>query len=123
MDNLLFFLKDILHNGWFYVSLLEFIFIIILLSRKLSSIQKRRDIKREILSEDKIDYNNIIQSSFNSQPLYDSLKKKCHPDRFLNKEQNLIATELFARIVENKYNYQVLKALKEEAENKLKIKV
>ena len=58
MENLLLYFKDILHNGWFYVSLLELIVIIILLSRVMTVIQKKRNIKREILSSDKIDYDN-----------------------------------------------------------------
>jgi hypothetical protein len=108
---------------WFFISLLEFVFIVFLLAGKLRIIQKMREQKREILSKDNIDYDNIIKSSFNSQSLYDSLKKKCHPDRFLEKEKNAIATEIFARIVENKYNYQALQEIKDDAETKLNIKI
>lgn len=123
MEQFVIFCKDILSNVWFFISLLEFVFIVFLLAGKLRIIQKMREQKREILSKDNIDYDNIIKSSFNSQSLYDSLKKKCHPDRFLEKEKNAIATEIFARIVENKYNYQALQEIKDDAETKLNIKI
>lgn len=123
MEQFVIFCKDILSNEWFYISLLEFVFIAFLLVGKLRMMQKKREQKREILSKDNIDYDNIIKSSFNSQSLYDSLKKKCHPDRFLEKEKNAIATEIFARIVENKYNYQALQEIKDDAETKLNIKI
>lgn len=123
MEQFVIFCKDILSNVWFFISLLEFVFIVFLLVSKLRIMQKKREQKREILSKDNIDYDNIIKSSFNSQSLYDSLKKKCHPDRFLEKEKNAIATEIFARIVENKYNYQALQEIKDDAETKLNIKI
>lgn len=123
MWNILFFSEDILCNGWFYISVLEFIIIVVLLIKKVCVSQSKQTQKREILSENNVDYDNIIQSSFKSQSLYDILKKKCHPDRFLDSEQNMIATELFAKIVENKYNYQALLSIKEDMENKLKLKI
>ena len=67
--------------------------------------------------------DNVVNSMFLCQPLYDKLKKKCHPDRFLDKEKNIIATGIFAKIVENKYNYQELLSVKKEAESKLNIKI
>jgi len=46
-----------------------------------------------------IDFDNIINSSFNSLELYDKLKVKCHPDRFpKDKEINIIAENLFQEI-------------------------
>ena len=118
-----FFYKDILFNGWFYISLLELVFVVIILIGRLRMMRRKNAQKREILSSNNIDYDNIIKSSFNSQSLYDSLKKKCHPDRFLDKEKNIIATGIFAKIVENKYNYQELLSIKKEAESKLNIKI
>lgn len=123
MWKILFFSEDILCNGWFYISVLEFIIIVVLLIKKVCVSQNKQTQKREILSVNNVDYDNIIQSSFKSQSLYDILKKKCHPDRFLDSEQNMIATELFAKIVENKYNYQALLSIKEDMENKLKLKI
>ena len=118
-----FFYKDILFNGWFYISLLELVFVVIILIGRLRMMRRKNAQKREILSSNNIDYDNIIKSSFNSQSLYDSLKKKCHPDRFLDKEKNIIATGIFAKIVENKYNYQELLSIKEEAESRLNLKI
>ncbi len=65
----------------------------------------------------------MINSSFNSQQLYDELKKKCHPDRFPNdNDKNSIAINLFQEISENKNNSKRLLELKEIAEQKLQIK-
>ena len=123
MQEFLFFRENLLSNGWFYISVLEFVVIAILFIRMVSITRKKHNIKKKIISAGNIDYDNIIKSSFNSQSLYDSLKKKCHPDRFLEKEKNAIATEIFARIVENKYNYQALQEIKDDAETKLNIKI
>ena len=65
----------------------------------------------------------MINSSFNSQQLYDELKKKCHPDRFPNdNDKNSIAIKLFQEISENKNNSKRLSEIKEVAEKKLQIK-
>lgn len=70
------------------------------------------------------DFKNIMDSAFGAKDLYDKLKGKCHPDNF---STNLIlfdkATEIFALIVKNKYNYRELIFLKERAEKELNINI
>ena len=70
------------------------------------------------------DFKNIMDSAFGTRNLYDKLKGKCHPDNF---STNLIlfdrATEIFALIVKNKYNYRELILLKERAEKELNINI
>lgn len=70
------------------------------------------------------DFKNIMDSAFGAKKLYDKLKGKCHPDNF---STNLIlfdkATEIFALIVKNKYNYRELILLKERAEKELNINI
>ncbi len=110
-------------NWWLWLAILEFIIILFLLIRrnntsKSSSIQKFR---KDSL-EQEIDFNNIINSSFNSKEIFDELKVKCHPDRFpTDKEKNIIADKLFQEITRNQNNLKRLIELKEEAKQKLNI--
>lgn len=75
-------------------------------------------LKREILKES-IDFGNVIGSAFHSKVLYDQLKVKYHPDRFLDETMREKANTIFQRIVENKANYNALLLLKEQAEKEL----
>ena len=73
--------------------------------------------------KEKVDFGNIINSSFHSNALYDEMKVKCHPDRFpTDKGKNQIAEDLFQAISKNKNNYKRLVELKSEARQKLGIK-
>ena len=86
-----------------------------------SKVTAKQQFKSESLKQD-IDFNNIINSSFNSIKLYDELKVKCHPDRFpTDKEKNMLAENLFQEISKNKTNVKRLLELKEEAIQKLNI--
>jgi hypothetical protein len=115
--------SDKSNNLWMWVAILEMGIIAILLLKdrlKLKESAKRK-FKNESLRQD-IDFNNIINSSFNSIQLYDELKVKCHPDRFpTEKDKNEIAEALFQEISKNKTNVKRLLELKEEAKQKLNI--
>lgn len=77
---------------------------------------------KEKMKNESVDFNCVINNAFCSQELYDLLKKKCHPDCFsMNPELEEKATKIFALIVENKYNYEVLSELKNRAEKELNI--
>lgn len=110
-------------NWWLWLAIIEFIIILFLLIRsyktsKSSPIQKFR---KDSL-EQEIDFNNIINSSFNSKEIFDELKVKCHPDRFpTDKEKNITADKLFQEITRNQNNVKRLIELKEEAKQKLNI--
>lgn len=79
---------------------------------------KSARLKREILNET-IDFANVITSAFYAKGLYDELKIKHHPDRFLDETMKAKADNLFQQISENKENYNALIQLKEQAEKEL----
>ncbi|MFM2196206.1 MAG: hypothetical protein RL092_1806 [Bacteroidota bacterium] len=110
-------------NWWMWLALIEFVVIVFLLLNKRgkpNNTAKRR-FKEDALDQD-IDFDNIINSSFNSAHLYDELKVKCHPDRFpTDMEKNAIAVTLFQEISKNRNNVKRLLELKEEAIQKLNI--
>lgn len=115
------------NNLWMWVAIGEFALIVglVLVSRiKRKSNGKQRDKKRfkeESIAQE-IDFNNIINSSFHSNELYDKLKVKCHPDRFpTDPKRNEIAEKLFQEITKNKTDVKRLHALKIEAQQKLNI--
>ena len=110
-------------NLWMWLSIIEFSFIIFLLlkSKKKSHETAKAKFKNESLKEN-IDFDNIINSSFNSNKHYDELKIKCHPDRFPNDEKkNAVAQLIFQEITKNKTNIKRLLELKEEAKQKLNV--
>ena len=110
-------------NWWMWLAIVELgiIAYLILKEKFKSKVTAKQQFKSESLKQD-IDFNNIINSSFNSIKLYDELKVKCHPDRFpTDREKNIIAENLFQEISKNKTNVKRLLELKEEAIQKLNI--
>lgn len=110
-------------NWWMWLAIFEFCIIIIFILIKRSNLNDtaKRHFKNESLKQE-IDFNNIINSSFNSIQLYDELKVKCHPDRFPNDpEKNTMAVAIFQEITKNRNNVKRLIELKEEAIIKLNI--
>jgi len=110
-------------NYWFWIAIAEFVLILILLLLKIKK-QQPSTLEGKILDEAKdadIDFKNLFDSINNSETIYNLLKKKCHPDRFLNPDQNKIADALFQEITKNKRNYNKLLELKVEAEKQLNI--
>lgn len=110
-------------NWWLWIAIIEFFIILLLIVKQ--KIKPKNTIKQKFKKESlaqEIDFNNIINSSFNSKQLYDELKVKCHPDLYpKEKEKNLIAENLFKEITKNKNNFKRLIELKEEAKQKLNI--
>lgn len=52
--------------------------------------------------------DNVVNSMFLCEPIYNKLKVKCHPDRFTNEEQKQKAEELFQLLQKHRYNYNEL---------------
>ena len=100
---------------WFWIAIIEVFVILYLVSRLIFHSQKERIRVKEQLKSNPINWDNTINSAFNSKPLYDKLKVKCHPDRFVNTPLQDKANELFQEIQANKYNYNKLKELEEKA--------
>lgn len=110
-------------NYWFWIAIAEFVLILILLFLKFKK-PNSSTLEEKILDEAKesnIDFGNLFDSINKSEELYNLLKKKCHPDRFLDPEQNKIADALFQEITKNKRNYKILLELKMDAEKQLNI--
>lgn len=51
---------------------------------------------------------NVVNSMFLCTPIYDKLKVKCHPDRFIDENQKTIAENLFQELQKHRYNYEKL---------------
>lgn len=51
---------------------------------------------------------NVVNSMFLCAPIYDKLKVKCHPDRFIDENQKTVAENLFQELQKYKYNYEKL---------------
>ena len=108
---------------WIWIAVTEFMIILFLLIKRNTKVKEtaKSRFKNESLKGE-IDFQNIIDSSFNSVKLYDELKVKCHPDRFpTDIVKNEIADNLFQEINKNKTNTKKLLELKEEAKQKLNI--
>jgi|SRR5690554_1128638 len=110
-------------NWWLWIAIAEFVIIVYLVIKYATNKKEtlKQKLKKESLGQE-IDFDNIIDSSFNSNEIYDKLKVRCHPDRFPNDlEKNKIADDLFQEITKNKNNKKRLLELKEEAKEKLNV--
>lgn len=110
-------------NWWLWIAIIELLVIIFLVLKQKNKPKYsiKQKFKEESLGQE-IDFNNIINSSFNSKQLYDELKVKCHPDLFpTDKEKNIIAENIFQEITKKQNNAKRLIELKEEAKQKLNI--
>ena len=108
---------------WFYIAMVEFVIIFFLLlfafRRGTTRVEKQK-LRASIKSA--VDYQNIINSSFHATEIYNELKVKCHPDRFIGDvEKNATANRIFQEVTKNKMNYKRLQELKKEAEESLGI--
>ncbi len=109
-------------NWWFWIAIFEFVVLLVLIIKRRNKSQSAKQKFKEKSLEQEIDFDNIINSSFHSKELYDELKVKCHPDRFVvDKEKNVIADAIFQEITKNRNNAKRLMELKEEAIEKLNI--
>ena len=60
--------------------------------------------------------DNVINSIFNSKPLYDELKIKCHPDLFIDPNQKEKAQLLFQELQKARHDIDAMKLLKDDIE-------
>jgi DnaJ-class molecular chaperone len=73
-------------------------FFTLIIQKNISTSKYKNEL---FLSDTLINYNEL-------KPLYKSLIKKCHPDRFNDNERKNIAEELTKQINVNRYNYKAL---------------
>ena len=69
--------------------------------------------------KEKVSMDDVVDDIFFSKELYDKLKVRYHPDRYVDPDLNKIATEIYQEITKNKTNYKKLKEIQEEAKSKL----
>lgn len=79
------------------------------MKRFFAKIKKLFVRKKEVTINHEMD--NVVNSMFLCEPIYNKLKVKCHPDRFTNEEQKQQAEELFQLLQKSRYNYKELKTL------------
>lgn len=109
-------------NWWMIIAIVELVIIFVLLLTKRKTDDKRRTVKRQVMKEGEINFDNVIASSFGAKALYDELIRKCHPDRFAPDEGKVaIANDITERLGKYKHDIQKLNELKEEAIARLNI--
>lgn len=72
---------------------------------------------------DSINMNDLMNNINKSKELYKKLNSKCHPDRFLDSQQNHLANSFFQEITKNQRNYQRLLELKEQVQKELNVTI
>ena len=112
-------------GGWGWVWWVAGVALALLLVMVLAG--RRRDAEqvrlRDKLRSQPVDFDHVMDNAFHSKELYDQLKTRCHPDRFVGDPLFVEkATRIFASLVKNKYNRQELLKLKEQAEKELNVK-
>ena len=117
---------SILHSLWFWIALIELFFIIFLFYKLKSKkeVTELTDLEINSIKKSKnnnINMNSLMDNIHNSRNLYKELTRKCHPERFVNDERQVLAEEIFKEISDNERNYEKLYLLKLRAENELKI--
>lgn len=87
---------------------------------RYNKFSKEEKALKQKMKTGEVDFDGVINSAFHSKKLADELKRKCHPDLF-STQPELIgkATEIFALVVKNQYDYKALLKLKERAEKEL----
>lgn len=109
-------------NWWMIIAIVELFVILVLLLTRRKTDDRRRTIKRQVMKEGEINFDNVIASSFGAKALYDELIRKCHPDRFAPDVKKVaIANDITERLGKYKHDLKKLNELKEEASNKLDI--
>jgi len=111
-------------NIWTIIAVAELLVLIILLVRNNNRhfFDAKGITEREQSGKNEIDFDNILNSAFHSNEIYEQLKKKCHPDRFEPDEKKVaIAQEIFQLAGKNKHDIKTLMLLKKRAEDELNI--
>lgn len=83
--------------------------------------KSEKELLRDKVLNDDIDFANVVSSSLLAKELYDDLKKICHPDRFQEEKDINKANELFQLVTQNKDNYAELIFLKERVYKELPV--
>ena len=113
-------------DAWTVISALEFaviMFLIFTALRRRVSTPRMSAMKKNIILE-KVDFGNILDSAFHAEELYEQLKVKCHPDRFVRDERkNAAALEIFQQLEKNRHDIKALERLRQRAEDELDVNI
>ena len=111
-------------DAWTVISALEFaviMFLIFMALRRREPTPRMAAMKKNIISE-KVDFGNILDSAFHAEELYEQLKVKCHPDRFIGDERkNAAALEIFQQLGQYRHDIKALDRIRQRAEDELDI--
>ena len=111
-------------DAWTVISALEFaviMFLIFMALRRREPTPRMAAMKKNIISE-KVDFGNILHSAFHAEELYDQLKVKCHPDRFIGDERkNAAALGIFQKLGQYRHDIKALDRIRQRAEDELEI--
>ena len=110
-------------NVWFWIALAEALALLLLINLKYKR-KNETEFDEQLITDSKksdVDMGNVLKSIYQSKALYDKLKIKCHPDRFIGDPKHQIAEDIFQKISDNERNYEKLNQLKTRAINELNI--
>jgi len=114
-------------NIWFWTTIAELAIIIFLIvkHKRHAKINYDSNIENVLMNSKtaNLDMDNVMDSINKSRDLYKQLSTKCHPDRFLDKDLNIKANDIFQEITKNQRNYKRLLELKETAQIQLNITI
>ena len=71
------------------------------------------------VKNEQVNYGPIFQSIGKGKQLFEELRKKTHPDRFIGTEKENLALEIFQLVEANSTNYEELLKLKERIQKEL----
>ncbi len=75
--------------------------------------------RRKSFAAEEVDMGAVMDSIHKSGPLYKSLSRKCHPDRFSDPADQAKANELFQLISQHRRDYAKLVELQKRVETEL----
>lgn len=78
--------------------------------------------KEKALANSNKDMENVVNSIFLCNSLYDELKVKCHPDKFVDANMKNDAENLFQELQKNRYNHMKMLEIKDEVDSLLREK-
>lgn len=108
---------------WNIVAIVAAFLVLIVIVLYFLRDKKKSRIKAKVMNETaNVDFTSFNNDWKKTERLYDDLKRKCHPDLF-HDERNEVANLLFQRLTENKFRYAELLKIRDEAIEKLGIKV
>lgn len=108
---------------WNIVAIVAAFLVLIVIVLYFLRDKKKSRIKAKVMNETaNVDFTSFNNDWKKTELLYNELKRKCHPDLF-HDERNEEANCLFQRLTENKFRYAELLKIRDEAIEKLGIKV